>query len=61
MVNQFKLHETKRKIQEKNGLKKNTLQDIARAARESGMSYGQYVAMLSQEASARRSKFTNER
>lgn len=55
-VNQFKLHETKRKIQEKNGLRKNALRDTAREAREAGMSYGQYVAIQNRDASFRKEK-----
>lgn len=55
-INQLNLHETRRKIQEKNGLRKNALRDTARAAREAGMSYGQYVAIQNQDASFRKGK-----
>lgn len=57
-INQLNLHETRRKIQEKNGLRKNAIRDTARAAREAGMSYGQYVALQSQTASFRKEKRT---
>lgn len=55
-IKALNLFETKRKLDEKNGLKKTALRDTARAAREAGMSYGQYVALQNQSASFRREK-----
>lgn len=55
-IKALKLFETRQKLDEMNGLRKTALRDTARAAREAGMSYGQYVAMQSQTASFGREK-----